>query len=161
MFLSPWFLQLGAEGRLHTALNVGPRTIESLVGRYANNFTPALSDTLKKPKSKRKEDREILLFQVSLPEFPGGAASLQEFIKTHLIYPEDAKAARIEGKVYVQFIVEEDGHLSDIHVVRGLYPSCDEEALRLVKTLPKWKPKTDQGKAIPARFTIHVIFKLP
>jgi protein TonB len=90
--------------------------------------------------------------------FPGGNNKAIAFIKENLKYPEDADGAH--GRVIVNFIVEEDGSISDIKIVRGVHPSLDAEAVRVVKLMPKWQPAERGGKPVRSRFNFPVYFKL-
>lgn len=95
------------------------------------------------------------------PQFPGGESALRKFIQKNVRYPESAAEAgiEIEGRVMVTFKVEKDGSLSDIKVVRGLGPEFDEEALRVVKMMPKWLPARTGDSTTVVRYTIPVVFK--
>jgi len=95
-----------------------------------------------------------------MPEFPGGADALDDFIKTHLVYPPEAKAKGIQGKVYVQFVVEKDGSITNVEVRRGANPLLDNEAVRVVKMLPNFKPGTMRGKKVRVRYTLPIVFTL-
>lgn len=92
--------------------------------------------------------------------FPGGNNKAIAFIKENLKYPEDAANYCIQGRVIVKFVVEEDGSISDVEVVRGVYPSLDAEAVRVVKLMPKWQPAERGGKPVRSRFNFPVYFKL-
>jgi protein TonB len=92
--------------------------------------------------------------------FPGGHIKMAAFIKENLKYPEDAANYSIQGRVIVKFVVEEDGSISDIKVVRGVHPSLDAEAVRVVKLMPKWQPAERGGKPVRSRFNFPVYFKL-
>jgi protein TonB len=92
--------------------------------------------------------------------FPGGNNKAVVFIKENLKYPEDAANYGIQGRVIVKFVVEEDGSISDIKVVRGVHPSLDAEAVRVVKLMPKWQPAERGGKPVRSRFNFPVYFKL-
>ena len=95
-----------------------------------------------------------------MPEFPGGEAKMYEFIGKNMKYPNKAKEANVHGKVYVQFVVEEDGKLSNIKVIRGIGSGCDEEAMRVVKMMPKWIPGEQRGKKIKVKFNLPFNFVL-
>ncbi len=86
-----------------------------------------------------KED-PVVLAPSEMPEFPGGLAAMAVFIKNHLVYPEAARSIGLQGTVYVQFIVEKDGTLSNIHVKQGIGFLCDEAAIEVVEKMPAWKP---------------------
>ncbi len=94
------------------------------------------------------------------PQFPGGEAKMYQFIAKNIQYPHQAKEASIQGKVYAQFVVNKDGSLSDIKVIRGIGGGCDEEAVNAIKNMPNWKPGTQRGKNVNVRFILPVNFKL-
>lgn len=94
------------------------------------------------------------------PEFPKGIPALMEFLSENVKYPKDAQDAKKEGRVIAQFVVTTDGSVADVKIVRGVYPSLDEEAIRVIKSMPKWKPGTQDGKPINVRYTLPVMFKL-
>jgi protein TonB len=95
-----------------------------------------------------------------MPEFIGGADALDEFIKQNVKYPAEAKEAGIQGKVYVQFIVEKDGSVTNVIVRRGAHKLLDAEAVRVVKMMPDWKPGTMRGKKVRVRYTLPISFML-
>jgi protein TonB len=94
------------------------------------------------------------------PEFPGGTAALYEFLAKNILYPPSAREAGIQGKVIVGFVVNKDGHLTDIQVLRSLDPSLDEEALRVVKKIPAWSPGKQGSQAVRVRMTLPIVFKI-
>jgi len=106
-----------------------------------------------------KKDEQVIYGEVpySYPQFPGGNSALAKFIEDNLRYPDTG--SDVQGRVIVSFMVERDGSLSDIKVVRGLDPAFDEEALRVVKMMPKWSPGVTDGKISVMRYTIPIIFK--
>lgn len=95
-------------------------------------------------------------------EFPGGEAELRKFISTNIHYPPSALKNKLEGKCYIQFIVEKNGRVSNPRVMRGVpdCPECVAEALRVIRTMPKWKPGEVDGKAVRSNFNLPVMFKL-
>ncbi len=95
-----------------------------------------------------------------MPEFPGGSASMLAYLESSLMYPPAAKQNGIEGKVYLKFVVEADGTITDVEVLRKLDPECDKEAIRVVKNMPKWKPGKQSGNAVAVYNTIPVAFSL-
>jgi protein TonB len=95
-----------------------------------------------------------------MPEFPGGDAERITFLKNNLTYPEDAKELGVTGTVYLGFIVERDGSISNITILRGIGGGCDEEAVRVVNMMPKWKPGRQQGHAVRVQFTLPIKFTL-
>ena len=95
-----------------------------------------------------------------LPSFPGGDAKLKEWIKKNMKYPSYAKNNGIEGQVLVVFIVEKDGSISNAEVSWGVDPSLDQEALRIVNKMPKWKPGTQNGVAMRVKYRLPITFML-
>ena len=95
-----------------------------------------------------------------MPKFPGGDEGLYQFIKVNMKYPLEAKEKGYRGRVYVNFIVEPDGSLSNIKVLRGIGGGCDEEAVRIVESLPKFKPGMQNGEAVRVSYMIPINFKL-
>ena len=96
----------------------------------------------------------------TLPEFPGGEIALQQWLKDNLKYPDDAKKSEIQGKVVVSFIVDRDGSIYWVKVVQKVNSALDKEAVRLIKSMPKWKPATKKGKATEANYNLTISFKL-
>ena len=94
------------------------------------------------------------------PAFPGGPQAMMQFIKDNLKYPQIAKENGIQGRVILQFVVDETGKVTDPKVIRSIDPSLDTEAIRLVLSMPRWIPGMQDGKAVAVRYTIPVIFKL-
>ena len=95
-----------------------------------------------------------------MPSFPGGAAAMMSYISSNIKYPQSAREALIMGRVIVSFIVEKDGSISDAKVVRNVDADLDREALRVVKSMPKWKPGKNKGSVVRVKFTVPVVFRL-
>lgn len=112
------------------------------------------------PQSTKEGEVEPLRFVEQLPEYPGGLEAMNQFISHNLKYPEKAAEMGISGKVLVQFEVDEKGTISKIKVLRGIGGGCDEEAVRIIKLMGKWKPGKQNGKAVKTIFTIPIIFTL-
>ena len=107
------------------------------------------------------EDRPGVYIVVDqMPEFPGGDKGLYQFIADNIKYPAEAKEEGIRGRVFVNFIVEPDGSVSDIRVLRGIGGGCDEEAVRVVESLPRFKPGIQDGEAVKVSYTVPVFFRL-
>jgi protein TonB len=106
------------------------------------------------------EEEEIFTVVESYPEFPGGEAALYNFLGKNLRYPDMAKETGISGKVYVTFIVEKDGSITDVKLARGIGGGCDEEALRVVNLMPKWTPGKQRGIPVRVRYIFSVRFTL-
>ena len=94
------------------------------------------------------------------PEYPGGKQKLFEFLANNIKYPEEAKDLGIKGRVFAQFLVEKDGSLSNIEILRGIGYGCDKEVIRVIKLMPNWSPGMQKGKKVRVRFTLPVNFKL-
>ena len=95
-----------------------------------------------------------------MPTFPGGEAELMKFIRDNLRYPLTAKKEGIQGRIILRFVVSKTGAIDNITVLRSLDPACDEEAIRLIKSMPRWIPGKQNGNAVPVYFTLPVVFKL-
>ena len=95
-----------------------------------------------------------------MPEFPGGQAALMSFIAKSIKYPVVAQENGIQGRVTCSFVVNKDGSIVDAEVIRGIDPSLDKEALRVINTMPKWKPGKQRGKPVRVKFTVPINFRL-
>lgn len=95
-------------------------------------------------------------------EFPGGMDSLKHFIKVNMKYPENALKEKIEGKCYLQFVVQKDGSISNVQVKKGVVdcPECNVEAIRIVKSMPRWKPGQFRGENVNSVYSLPISFKL-
>ena len=107
-----------------------------------------------------EDSGEADIFQVveDMPQFPGG--SVQKWIAKNVKYPMIAQENNIQGKVFVQFVIEKDGSVSDVKVARSVDPSLDKEAIRVVKAMPKWKPGKQRGKPVRVSYTVPINFQL-
>ena len=94
------------------------------------------------------------------PSFMGGNSEMYKFLGKNLKYPTAAQRANIQGKVFLSFIVEKDGSITDIETMKGIGFGCDEEAMRVVKLMPKWIAGKQNGRNVRVKFTIPVFFKL-
>ena len=103
---------------------------------------------------------EIFKVVEVMPEFPGGAGKMMEFIQKNLKYPMTAQENGIQGRVFVNFVIEPDGSITNVRVMRGIGGGCDEEAIRIVQSMPNWKPGKQRGVAVRSSFTVSIIFKL-
>ena len=93
-----------------------------------------------------------------MPEFPGGEGKLLQFIAENIHLPKCVTSATVKGRSIIEFVVEKDGTVSDFKVVRSLSKECDEEAIRVLKTMPKWKPGRERGKPVRVKYTVPVQF---
>lgn len=103
-------------------------------------------------------DDEVFVIVEDEPEFPGGMEALYKFIQDNVQYPQLALDNGIEGKVYVTFVVEEDGSITNPRLLRDIGGGCGQEAIRVVKMMPKWKPGTKYGKPVRVQFNLPVSF---
>ncbi|MBR5630584.1 MAG: energy transducer TonB [Bacteroidales bacterium] len=106
------------------------------------------------------QEQEIFQIVEEMPSFPGGEAKLMEYVAKNIKYPQIARETGIQGRVFVGFVVEPDGSISNVKLLRGIGGGCDEEAMRVIKSLPKWKPGKQRGKAVRVSYQIPVFFKL-
>ena len=95
-----------------------------------------------------------------MPSFPGGETEMHKFINDNLKYPVVAQESGIQGRVTIRFVVTKSGVISDVTVIRGIDPSCDKEAVRVVKAMPKWIPGKQNGLNVPVYFTLPIVFRL-
>jgi len=95
-----------------------------------------------------------------MPSFPGGNGALMSYLSSNIKYPVVAQENGVQGRVIVAFVVERDGSISDVKVMRSVDPSLDREAQRVVKAMPKWKPGKQNGSAVRVKYTVPVVFRL-
>lgn len=95
-----------------------------------------------------------------MPSFPGGQGALMAFLSSNIKYPVVAQENGVQGRVIVGFVVEKDGSISDVKVMRSVDPSLDREAQRVVKAMPRWKPGKQNGSAVRVKYTVPVVFRL-
>jgi len=113
------------------------------------------------PKPKQEEvTEEIFVVVENQPEFPGGNAAMMKFLSDNIKYPVIAQENGIQGRVICNFVVEKDGSITDVQVVRGVDPSLDREAVRVIQQMPRWTPGKQRGQAVRVRFTLPVVFRL-
>ncbi len=113
------------------------------------------------PKPKQEEvTEEIFVVVENQPEFPGGNAAMMKFLSDNIKYPVIAQENGIQGRVICNFVVERDGSITDVQVVRGVDPSLDREAVRVIQQMPRWTPGKQRGQAVRVRFTLPVVFRL-
>ena len=101
-------------------------------------------------------DDEIFSIVENEPEYPGGDEALYKFISKNIVYPKSAREKGIQGTVLVEFVVEKDGKLSNIKVIRSADPALDAEAVRVISKMPKWKPGTQRGKKVRSTFRLPI-----
>jgi periplasmic protein TonB len=137
--------------------------ISSTFSLLAQNSNEMKSDSITSVKA--KPDPSAILNPVftiveSMPQFPGGDSKMAEYIKTNLVYPAEAKKARIHGRLFVTFIVNEAGKITEPRILRGLGYGCDEEALRVMNAMPLWIPGEQNGKKVNVQYNLPIDFVL-
>ena len=105
------------------------------------------------------EGHEIYQIVEEMPVFPGGELKLREYLTKNVKYPEDARQAGIKGRVFVNFVIDPNGSVSNVKVLRGIGGGCDEEAMRVIKSMPKWNPGKQRGKFVRVSYTLPVNFQ--
>ncbi len=105
-------------------------------------------------------EEEIFRIVEQMPTFPGGEEKLFEYLGKNIKYPAMARDAGISGRVFVTFVVEKNGNITDVAILRGIGGGCDEEALRVVKDMPKWKAGKQRGKPVRVQFNLPIFFNL-
>lgn len=123
---------------------------------------PVSSDEYLKPTTEKVEDEEneVLTYAEVMPEFPGGTEKLMLFMKERIVYPPIAKDDGVEGNVYIRFTVASDGALSDFEIMKSPDHYLSQEALRVVKSMPKWMPGENHGKKVAVKTVVPIRFKL-
>ena len=106
-------------------------------------------------------DDEVFVVVEEQAEFPGGMDSMYAYIQKNLKYPEAAEEKGIEGRVFVSFIIERDGSITNVKCLRGIGGGCDEAAMEVVKNMPKWQPAKQRGKEVRCQFNLPIRFELP
>ena len=106
------------------------------------------------------DPNEPLVIVEEMPSFPGGQEALMKYLAEHMKYPEKAAENGIYGTVYVTFVVEKDGSISNPKIIRGIGYGCDEEAWRVVKGMPNWTPGKQRGKEVRVQYNLPIRFKL-
>lgn len=125
-------------------------------------FTFTLSEHLFEQLLDIATSEEDTVYQIveEMPQFPGGENALMEYVSKNVVYPEEAKEKEIQGRVFIGFVVEKDGSIGEVKVLRGIGGGCDEEAVRVIKGMPKWKPGLQKGKPVRVSYQIPIYFKL-
>lgn len=107
-----------------------------------------------------EEVDEIFTIVEDKPTFPGGDGAMYKYLGKSIDYPSQARRMGIEGRVFVQFIVDKDGSIKEVQAIKGIGAGCDEEAVRVIKAMPSWKPGKQRGRPVKVRMVLPVFFKL-
>ena len=138
----------------------GQVATEDNESREANEDVVELTTDAETDHTMPEDDAELVQVVEVFPEFPGGSDSLYTYIARNIKYPEAAKKEKIEGRVFVTFVVEKDGRITGERILRDIGGGCGEEVLRVIRTMPKWKPGTQDGKPVRVQFNLPVAFEL-
>lgn len=128
------------------------RNVEAVRNDIAVNTPP--------PAPKEEVTNKVFDVVEVMPSFPGGQGALMSYLSSHTKYPVVAQENGVQGRVTVSFVVERDGSITDVHVVRSVDPSLDREAARVVSSMPNWQPGKQNGSAVRVKFNVPVQFKL-
>ena len=127
----------------------------------ANGEIPKAKEVIAEPEPpKHEEENKVFDIVEQQPLFPGGPAALMKYLSENTKYPVVAQENGVQGRVTVQFVVEKDGSISDVHVLRGVDPSLDKEAVRVVKSMPRWTPGKQNGITVRVNYRVPVLFRL-
>ena len=119
-----------------------------------------LKEAVAQPEPKPEVENKVFDVVEQMPSFPGGNAALMKYLSENVKYPVVAQENGVQGRVVVSFVVEKDGHITDVKVVRSVDPSLDKEAARVVKSMPSWIPGKQNGSAVRVKYNVPVSFKL-
>ena len=117
-------------------------------------------EVIAQPEPPKEEENKVFDVVEQMPTFPGGDAALLEYLGKNIHYPTIAAENNVQGRVIIGFVVERDGSVSDVQVLRSVDPSLDKEAMRVVKSMPKWIPGKQNGSAVRVKFQVPVTFRL-
>lgn len=127
----------------------------------ANGEILKAKDVIAEPEPpKHEEENKVFDIVEQQPLFPGGPAALMKYLSENTKYPVVAQENGVQGRVTVQFVVEKDGSISDVHVLKGVDPSLDKEAVRVVKSMPRWTPGKQNGITVRVNYRVPVLFRL-
>lgn len=148
--------------KLDEKVAVGTENKEGTKDRLAEAVRSDIAEAAPPPPPAPKPEVSNKVFDVveEMPHFPGGPAALQAFLSSNTKYPVVAQENGVQGRVIVSFVVERDGSITDVKVVRSVDPSLDREATRVVKSMPRWSPGKQNGSAVRVKYTVPVVFRL-
>lgn len=117
-------------------------------------------EDIKAPEPPKHEENKIFTVVEQMPMYPGGDAALMQYLSSNIHYPAVAAENGVQGRVVVGFVVERDGSITDVNVMRSVDPSLDREAVRVVKNMPRWTPGKQNGSAVRVKYQVPVTFRL-
>lgn len=136
------------------------KEVEKEDDQTKTSFGPPDLAPIAKPAEKTEVPDEIFDVVEEDPGFPNGEEEMQRFIKSNIKYPEISIQMGDQGKVYVRFVVEKDGSISNVSIARSVTPELDREAMRVVRMMPKWNPGKQRGRPVRTNVVIPIVFKL-
>ena len=107
-----------------------------------------------------QKNQKVFDIVEQMPEYPGGQAALFEYLSKNIKYPADAEKKKVEGKVFVTFVVDSDGKITDVSLLKKVFPSLDAEAIRVISAMPNWIPGRQKGQAVRVKYTVPIMFRL-
>ena len=148
--------------QLDAKVAVGTKDEEGVKDRTVEAVRSDIAVAAPPPPPAPKPEVSNKVFDVveEMPSFPGGQAALMSFLSSNIKYPVVAQENGVQGRVIVGFVVERDGSITDVKVMRSVDPSLDREAQRVVKAMPRWKPGKQNGSAVRVKYTVPVVFRL-
>ena len=148
--------------QLDAKVAVGTKDEEGVKDRTVEAVRSDIAVAAPPPSPAPKPEVSNKVFDVveEMPSFPGGQAALMSFLSSNIKYPVVAQENGVQGRVIVGFVVERDGSITDVKVMRSVDPSLDREAQRVVKAMPRWKPGKQNGSAVRVKYTVPVVFRL-
>ena len=149
-------MQRGKKVRVRYLLPVVFRASGYLSGNLDTSLDSSQSDL-----QSENDGTEVFMVVEQMPQFPGGMAALMKYLNDNVHYPKSEDASGTEGRVMVQFIVETDGSISEVQIQKGLGEAFDTEAVRVVSSMPKWKPGMQRGKKVCVRYLLPITFRAP
>jgi protein TonB len=117
-------------------------------------------EVIAQPEPPKEEETKVFDVVEQMPSFPGGPSALMQFLSSNIKYPVVAEENGVQGRVVCTFVVEKDGSITDVRVIKSVDPSLDKEAMRVVKSMPKWIPGKQNGSAVRVKYTVPVTFRL-
>ncbi|MDE7455670.1 MAG: TonB family protein [Prevotella sp.] len=117
-------------------------------------------EVIAQPEPPKEEETKVFDVVEQMPSFPGGAGALMQYLSSNIKYPVVAEENGVQGRVVCTFVVEKDGSITDVRVIKAVDPSLDKEAVRVVKGMPKWIPGKQNGSAVRVKYTVPVTFRL-
>lgn len=126
----------------------------------ANGEVLKAKEVIAQPEPPKVEENKVFDMVEEMPSFPGGPAALMQFLQNNTHYPAVAQENGVQGRVTVSFVVEKDGSITDVQVARSADPSLDKEAVRVVKSMPRWTPGRQNGSTVRVKFNVPVTFRL-